>query len=385
MLDEYIKELIASNNRVIIPNFGAFLLRATSKNKNKKDLASKVEDIYFSPFLKFNDELLVNHIMKKKNLDQQAAMNKINQYVKEIDEKVAKEGSYKIEGLGEFNQDDQGKIQFKVSAEAAKEAPKEGPKEKSKEEEKPTESKKTEEKPPSKPKTVQEKAAEARKASAQQSKKEEPKKEDKPKEPEKQPQAKERTQKTPKVKTTSGKTASKKSDSNKGLILSIAIGVPVAVVFIWAMLNFDSVQNIFSKEGNNQEKLTEEVEDKSKEESKDKSKEQQKETQTAGVDQQKKEAEKQAKAGQAEKKIEKPAQPAKREKKFYIVAGSFKKKQNAVNFRKELIKKGYDSELIGERNGMHAVSYASFKSKNQANAELKKLREQGIQAWLLYY
>src|SRR6056297_519888 len=120
MLNDYIKELIASNNRVIIPNFGAFLLRATSKNKNKKELADKVQDIYFSPFLKFNDELLVNHIIKKENTSQKEAMDKIVNYVKNIEDSVRKDGVYKIEGLGEFFQDDQGKIQFKVVSSGAK-------------------------------------------------------------------------------------------------------------------------------------------------------------------------------------------------------------------------------------------------------------------------
>src|SRR6056297_3595353 len=123
MLDDYIKELIASNNRVIIPNFGAFLLRATSKNKNKKELSEKLEDIYFSPFLKFNDELLVNHIIRQEGDDQSGAMDKINQYIKTIEQQVKEEGSYTIENLGDFYMDDQGKIQFKVHGNARPEKP----------------------------------------------------------------------------------------------------------------------------------------------------------------------------------------------------------------------------------------------------------------------
>ena len=129
MLNEYIKELIASNNRVIIPNFGAFLLRATSKNKNKKDLASKINDIYFSPFLKFNDELLVNHIMKNEEIDQKSALDKINDYIKSIEEGVEKTGVFKIEGLGEFYQDAQGKVQFKIHSSETESTEEKQPKE----------------------------------------------------------------------------------------------------------------------------------------------------------------------------------------------------------------------------------------------------------------
>src|SRR6056297_305927 len=125
MLDEYIKELIANNNRVIIPNFGAFLLRATSKNKNKKVLSEKIEDIYFSPFLKFNDELLVNHIMKKEGLGQKEVMDKIAQYIKSIESSVKEKGAYKIKELGEFYMDNQGKIQFKIQPYIREEEPEE--------------------------------------------------------------------------------------------------------------------------------------------------------------------------------------------------------------------------------------------------------------------
>ena len=55
MIATYIQELLANNNRVIVPNYGAFLVRATSKSKDAKTLEEKLLDIYFSPFLKFND------------------------------------------------------------------------------------------------------------------------------------------------------------------------------------------------------------------------------------------------------------------------------------------------------------------------------------------
>src|SRR6056297_2512331 len=157
MLDDYIKELIASNNRVIIPNFGAFLLRATSKNKNKKELSEKLEDIYFSPFLKFNDELLVNHIIKQEGGDTQGAMNKINEYIRNIEEKVEKDGVYTIEELGEFHMDDQGKVQFKVysssEAQESPRAPKAAPPKESKNAAKTINEKAAQEKEPAQEKT----------------------------------------------------------------------------------------------------------------------------------------------------------------------------------------------------------------------------------------
>ena len=397
MLNEYIKELIASNNRVIIPNFGAFLLRATSKNKNKKDLASKIDDIYFSPFLKFNDELLVNHIMKKEDLDQKKALDKINEYIKSIEASVNKEGIYQIEGLGEFYQDAQGKIQFRINPSSE-----EGKEEKSTE----TKSEETKGKT-SKPeaektakKTIHEKAAASGKKESSKAEpakaKEAPKKEAPREATQKQEKQKAAAPKTEKQKaapasssTASGSAvkSSEKKKTNKGLVLSIAIGLPIAAIFIWAMLNFDTVKNIFSSKEQSDQVMTEKVEKEEKtgdegqegkqpqgeETSKD-----QDEDKEMSQDQSRKQEE--TTAGKSDK-----TEATTKEKKFYIVAGSFRKKQNAVNFRDKLREQGYNSELIGERNGMHAVSYSSFKSKTKAKAELSMFRRKGIQAWLLYY
>jgi nucleoid DNA-binding protein len=393
MLNEYIKELIASNNRVIIPNFGAFLLRATSKNKNKKDLASKIEDIYFSPFLKFNDELLVNHIMKKEELDQKASLEKINEYIKTIEDSVKKDGVFSIEGLGEFYQDAQGKIQFKINPSGGKQESSEQKEEKKAEETKTQTSKKEADK--SAKKTVNEKASSAKSASAkQETQKSSPKQPEQSKDKQKAttPQAsKQKAASQPKA-ATSAKQTSEKKKTNKGLVLSIAIGVPVAAIFIWAMLNFDTVNNLFSKDGDDKQKqpVAEKV-DKAEEGKKGKG-EQKGEKDTEG-EQTTNKKQKDTKA-QSDKQVDKDTQASKdkatatsgtKGKKFYIVAGSFRKKQNAINFRKKLQDQGYNSELIGERNGMHAVSYDSFQSKAKAQAELSAYRKKGIQAWLLYY
>ena len=52
MIATYIQELLATNNRVIVPNYGAFLVRATSKSKDASTLKEKLKDVYFSPFLR---------------------------------------------------------------------------------------------------------------------------------------------------------------------------------------------------------------------------------------------------------------------------------------------------------------------------------------------
>jgi len=405
MLDEYIKELIASNNRVIIPNFGAFLLRATSKNKNRKELSAKINDIYFSPFLKFNDELLMNHVIKKENLTQKEAMDMITKYISTIENSVKENGAYQIEGFGQFYMDNQGKIQFKIQPTAQKEESKEEKQESPGKESEPKEPEKTSS-------TINEKAARRKKTVAE-SKAEEKKEESPEKEEKKEAPA---SQKKPPQRAKSGKSARKTpppppkkqkakagssgQKNNKGLILSVVIGVPVAVIFVWAMLNFDTVQSLFSGD-DSQMPVTEKMETANEEQTDQQEQDQQDQSgsgqtgtdQASGQDQdqetgqdmnqQNTQADQTAEQGSTGQQQIRQASGG---KKYYVVAGSFKNKQNAVNFHKKLLNQGYDSEMIGERDGMHAVSYASFQNKSRAQRELQRLRnEEGVQAWLLYY
>jgi len=398
MLDDYIKELIASNNRVIIPNFGAFLLRATSKNKNKKELSEKIEDIYFSPFLKFNDELLVNHIVEKEGDDQSGAMDKINQYIKTIEQQVKEEGSYTIEELGDFYMDDQGKVQFKVHGNARRETPA-GKKEPGKSEESPS------------AKTINEKAAEGKKTSSgDQGEKKEPAGKPEPATPKagSATSGKSTTQAgtgpakgkkshtpPPPPKDKSKKTKERPdSGSNRGLILSVAIGVPIAVIFIWAMLNFDTVQDLFRKDSQ-QIDIPQQTEAPSDNSSMDKAgSESPSETQsgTSTGSSKRSSGEPSESPQAADRQSGSQQQTAGQQqtltagKKYYLVAGSFQKKENAVNFREKLMDQGYNAEMVGKRNGMHAVSYASFQNKSKAQNELRRLREEeGLTAWLLYH
>ena len=407
MLDEYIKELIATNNRVIIPNFGAFLLRATSKNKNKKNLSDKIDDIYFSPFLKFNDELLVNHIIKQEGGDTQGAMNKINEYIRNIEEKVEKDGVYTIEELGEFHMDDQGKVQFKVysssEAQESPRAPKAAPPKESKNAAKTINEKAAQEKEPAQEKTRSPKASSTPSSS---SKEQQGKASSTPSSASMEQQGKASgtspsagtskgkppRAKTPPPPPSGGKktTAKPEKGNNRGLVLSIAIGVPIAVIFIWAMLNFDTVQDLFSKD-NGQKDMAKAPQEQTTPSGKDtkeqrESKQGTQKQQTAASSQQQSDARESAEQSEPQREVRQQTASPAPEKKYYIVAGSFKKRENAENFRKKLVDKGYDAEMIGERNGMHAVSYASFQNKSQAQTELQRLRNQEeLSAWLLYY
>jgi len=375
MIATYIQELLATNNRVIIPNYGAFLVRATSKSKDANTLEEKLKDVYFSPFLKFNDELLEKYIVKKENVTKEQAAEKINAFIEEIKKELDQEKPYVIKNFGTFTADKQGKVQFTPAVAESKETKKEEPKkEEPKTATKKATTKKVEEKP------------------IAEEKKEEPKIEEKPVTTLKQTQVKKETKlqeftaeerkveqpvtKTPVENKPIYSQKKEKKSINKGLVWAIALGLPLAAVFIWALLNFTTVKKVFNKD-----------KAKAKTEKIAKTKKPEKQSTSAKVEQdntkQTQPTEQKTAKAEEVKQPEKPVPPV---KKYYIIAGSFKNEKYADAYLTKLKAEGYNAERLDERNGMYAVSFNSFTDKKKAIAEYRFLtQEKGLQAWILYY
>ncbi len=369
MIATYIQELLETNNRVIVPDFGAFLVRATSKNKDKKDLALKLEDIYFSPFLKFNDELLSKYIIEKENVNKEEANKQISDFISLVKKELDNEKPFVIKDFGKFIIDKQGKIQFITVAKEGLKEKKEVPK-----------TTKGATKVSKEPKTkIKSETLTTKSAKTINEKKQAEKKSDK-KEPEKAEAIKQiptvESEPSQKItKHTKAKAVSQpKKSINKGLVWSVAIGVPVAVIFIWAMLNLDTVNDFIKKEKKPEEIKIEKLKTKvpkievKKEVDKTKVKEEEKNLVNT------------------KNKTELKNTAVKTRGKYYIIAGSFKNENFADNFVEKLKKQAYKAEKLTRPNGMFAVSYASYTDKQKALAEINYLtKEKNLKAWLLYY
>lgn len=374
MIATYIQELLATNNRVIVPNYGAFLVRATSKSKDANTLKEKLKDIYFSPFLKFNDELLEKYIIKKEGVSKEQAAEKITKFIDEVKKELDLEKPYSIKDFGQFVADKQGKVQFiTIVKEETTKKP-----EAEKKPAKTTTTKKT----PAKKADSSEKITtkETKPTIKKEVKKEEPKKESKTTQQvgglkEFKP---EENKETPVIKEQEKKPIysykKEKKPINKGLVWSIAIGLPVAAIFIWGILNFNTVKKVFTKEKSKTEKLAKKTTKKAPVKKTEK---------TASTDQNKKTAGTKKTTTKTEAK---PVKPEVIQKKYYIIAGSFKNEKYAVSYLNKLKSEGFNAEKLAKRNGMHAVSYNSFTDKRKAIAEYKFIaQEKGLQAWILYY
>ncbi len=387
MISTYIQELLATNNRVIVPNYGAFLVRATSKSKDASTLEEKLKDIYFSPFLKFNDELLEKHIIKKESITKEEAAQKIKEFIDEVKKVLEQEKPYEIKGFGSFTADKQGKVQFLTVSKREAEPVKEKTTKAKAPEKKAEETKKT-------PATKKTKAVEPKKEEVKAVAKTE-KVEEKPKtaetkpvrpaggkevvEPKKDSKLKEfkaeekevapKKVEEPKATTTQAKSIyshkKEKKPVNKGLVWAIAIGLPLAAIFIWGVLNFNTVKKVFIKEKAKTEKVA---------------------VKKKPVTTKKPAAKPKTDQAKQETKKAEVKKPTVAQKKYYIIAGSFKNEKYAISYMNKLKAEGYNAEKLSERNGMYAVSFNSFTDKRKAIAEYKFIaQEKGLQAWILYY
>lgn len=68
--------------------------------------------------------------------------------------------------------------------------------------------------------------------------------------------------------------------------------------------------------------------------------------------------------------------------KYYIVAGCFREEANANVLVESLKDLGYNAEKFGIIGNLHAVSYASFSDKEMAVRELQHIRETVPDAWM---
>jgi len=73
-----------------------------------------------------------------------------------------------------------------------------------------------------------------------------------------------------------------------------------------------------------------------------------------------------------------------KELKFHVMGGCFENYSNATSLVSSLQKKGFASRLLGRHKNLHAVSYASFASREEAEKMLATVRNsENSAAWIL--
>ncbi len=103
----YIKELILKNECVILPGLGGFISRYRSANidPEKKILTPPSKEIEFRKDLKKDNSLLVNYIAEKKKIFNTRARRLVEDFMREINAKLDRGEKVVLEGIGSFIKD----------------------------------------------------------------------------------------------------------------------------------------------------------------------------------------------------------------------------------------------------------------------------------------
>jgi nucleoid DNA-binding protein len=100
-MEKNIIALLNKNLRVIIPDFGAFILRQ-----------KQPRIIVFNEFLRYNDGLLIDFIIKTEGIDREIAEQRVNDFADEANRMLDGGKELVIEGLGVLHKEASGKINF---------------------------------------------------------------------------------------------------------------------------------------------------------------------------------------------------------------------------------------------------------------------------------
>lgn len=386
-MDKIILDLLKENGRVIIPDFGALIVKQKSPFT-----------VIFNEFLQYNDGALISAVATNKSIERDDAASKTREFTKGIQDKLNAGEEVTLEGIGVLIKSATGKISIKEAV--ATETPgKSTP---------PTEQKEA-------PKTVEfdieekKKPAEAPGATSKEpvssgakkdlpggvtprQKKELPKSAPKKDLPgstpiKEMPKSAPRTtqnaepQKTKTVTDTVSETppiTEYYSENGKRNKLSIVIWIIVILIVNGAIIGVfffnDEIKAIFNKEPKTEgietnlpevtpiEEEAPVIDDTLVEES-------------AG--------EPVIESTPEEVEEPQPSQEVFAGTKYYVVAGVFRVESNADNLVSELRNKGYNSEKFTKIGNMYAVSYDVFPTKREADRLMLKIqRESDPGAWI---
>ena len=103
-MEKYLIELLETNNRVIVPDLGAFIIRQ-----------QEPQELVFNDLLAFNDGMLTTHIKQLEGISMSKAQVKIEEFVDQVKKILTKGDIYHLENLGYLKMDDSSKIEFSVT------------------------------------------------------------------------------------------------------------------------------------------------------------------------------------------------------------------------------------------------------------------------------
>jgi cell division protein FtsN/nucleoid DNA-binding protein len=111
MTSKFLVNLIEKSTRVILPEFGAFLIKDDGSGNFKP------ENITFSPFLRYNDGVVEDELSSLKKISKDKAKEEITEFIESLKKELLEKKTFELEGLGFLLIDQRGSIHFSVSGE----------------------------------------------------------------------------------------------------------------------------------------------------------------------------------------------------------------------------------------------------------------------------
>ncbi len=109
MNSKELTDLIHQHTRIILPEFGAFLV----KDSGEKEF--NPNNVSFSPFLRYNDGLLEVYVAKSRGISKEDASKEVHNFVETVKNELLEKGIYPLEGLGVLKRDQRGSLSFSLS------------------------------------------------------------------------------------------------------------------------------------------------------------------------------------------------------------------------------------------------------------------------------
>lgn len=401
-MEKYINELLTSASRVIVPDFGAFIIR----QKNPRL-------VVFNEFLRYNDGQLVNYIVAQEKISADEAKKKLDDFVKDLQSAFSSKGEFTFSGLGTLVKEPNGKLAFKEQEAGAAKPKTTGPSTETKSTDKTAKPEKKEEDKTEKPEPKKEPEIKKEEKTAtektEDNTQKEPAKTQKPvssaagdkkektgpsqekKEPVVLPQEKKTVSSyapPPKSRISTSEQRTTKETKQKStfavwpwiIILLVAGSLLFVYIKFFRTAKTEDTENVLESEDFEvwSERVTSEIKD---------SIETGSEGFTAGQEQASPpEVLKETAVINQQQSIAKKPTIESGIKKYYIVAGCFRDENNADAYVQKLNTGGFPAEKFGKIGNLYAVSFNSFTDKSQAIQELRKIRKnQEAEAWLIYY
>ncbi len=399
--------IIENHTRIILPDFGAFLLKDSGNG------TFKPENLTFSPFLKYNDNVLEEYYAKYKEIPKDEAIKQIKAFIDSLKETIKNQGYFDIPAIGRLICDSRGAIIFSASgkiipATDASKPIENKPQKKSKKTSKETSIITISEQPESKQDTTQEdivldidNQAPINEEYLEGQPFEEQvlvnesiiEIEEEVNEP-----ATEQNQPLPSPDiNVENIITSNQEDNNdmaktkkksKLVLILIYLGISLSAILIFAFIIREIAFNNEIRESNRPNIIVSEKIEKPETEAVTPEKETPKDEIDKAFDEMTTDDASESTENNIETQIEKSVienaaikQPATEQ--FHLIAGSFKDKLNAEKYSKELKSEGYKSEVLALSNGKTYVTVGSFHTKEKANQEKNKLTQKFPSIWIL--